>query len=199
MIDLPKGEFGVVLMDCPWQTITYDKKRSLPQRAKGDQHYETMSFDQLSALPVADLGAKDFVLLMWIIDSHLDQALKLAEIYGCTFRTIAFIWDKGRMSFGKWTRKEGEICLLFARGKPPRLSGGVRQIIREPARQHSRKPDCQYERIEALVGGPYLELFGRKLRPGWMTWGDQAGILDGRHIVKPLDLGPFILPSDLKS
>jgi N6-adenosine-specific RNA methylase IME4 len=34
-------------------------------------------------------------------------------------------------------------------------------------REHSRKPDEAYERIEALVPGPYLERFARERHPGW--------------------------------
>lgn len=79
-----------------------------------------------------------------------------------------------RMSMGYWTRKQTEQCWLFTRGKPKRLSKGVRQVIRDPRREHSRKPDEQYARIEALVGGPYLELFARQQRPGWTSWGNQV-------------------------
>ncbi|MEQ9449000.1 MAG: MT-A70 family methyltransferase, partial [Rhodospirillaceae bacterium] len=45
--------------------------------------------------------------------------------------------------------------------------------------RHSAKPDEQYERIEALTGGPYLELFSRLSRPGWAAWGNQTGLRDG--------------------
>jgi len=39
-----------------------------------------------------------------------------------------------------------------------------------PRREHSRKPDEAYDRIEALCEGPYLEMFARSSRPGWDTW-----------------------------
>jgi N6-adenosine-specific RNA methylase IME4 len=54
------------------------------------------------------------------------------------------------------------------------VSKGVRQLIVEPRREHSRKPDEQYPRIEALVEGPRLELFARHQRPGWDVWGNQT-------------------------
>jgi N6-adenosine-specific RNA methylase IME4 len=120
---------------------------------------------------------------MWAIDSHLDQAIALGKFWGFEYKTIGFIWEKTlkddpetlRMGLGKWTRKEAEVCLLFTRGKPKRLSGGVRQVIRAPRREHSRKPDEQYDRIEQLVSGPYLEIFSRTDRPGWASWGNQTG------------------------
>lgn len=48
--------------------------------------------------------------------------------------------------------------------------------IRAPRRQHSRKPDEQYDRIELLFEGPYIELFAREKRPGWIAWGNQLGM-----------------------
>lgn len=77
------------------------------------------------------------------------------------------------MGFGYWTRKQVEPCWLFTRGSPKRVSKGVRQLIVEPRREHSRKPEAQYARIEALVDGPRLELFARSQRAGWDSWGNE--------------------------
>jgi len=100
-------------------------------------------------------------------------------------KTKVLVWRKltndltrTRMGMGKWTRKETEFALLFTRGKPSRLSGGVREIIDAPRREHSRKPDEQYDRIEALVGGPYLEMFARQRRGGWDSWGNEVDKFD---------------------
>jgi hypothetical protein len=79
-----------------------------------------------------------------------------------------------RMGMGFWTRANTEHCLLATRGHPKRLHADVRQGIIELPRQHSRKPDCIYERIERLVAGPYCELFARQARPGWDSFGDQV-------------------------
>lgn len=54
-----------------------------------------------------------------------------------------------------------------------------RRLIIDTRREHSRKPDEIYKRIEQLAAGPYLELFGRTTRPGWDAWGDQVGLFDG--------------------
>ncbi len=105
-----------------------------------------------------------------------DTGTYIAEGFGAhnTFKTVAFIWDKGRMGMGYWTRKQAEICYMFTRGKPVRLSKGVRQMIVAPRREHSRKPAQIHERIEALVEGPYLECFAREPTIGWTIWGDQT-------------------------
>lgn len=81
-----------------------------------------------------------------------------------------------QVGMGYWTRANSEVCLLATRGKPKRLNADVRQGIIEPRREHSRKPDCIYDRIERLVSGPYCELFARNSpRDGWDKWGNQIG------------------------
>jgi N6-adenosine-specific RNA methylase IME4 len=86
---------------------------------------------------------------------------------------------------GKWSRKQTEQALLFSRGKPSRLEAGVRQlfesdehVIFAPKREHSRKPDEQYDRIERLCGGPYVELFARQSRFDWDSWGNETTKFD---------------------
>lgn len=117
---------------------------------------------------------------MWIISSHIDQAIELGEAWGFQLKTNAFTWvkltkdGKPKMGMGYWTRKGSEQCLMFTRGKPKRLNAGVREVITAQPREHSRKPDQQYQRIEQLVGGPYLELFARQAWPGWTAWGNQT-------------------------
>jgi N6-adenosine-specific RNA methylase IME4 len=172
---MPKvdGGFGAILCDAPWSFRTYSNDNVAP--ARGKQPYSVMSIDDIKALPVAECAAKDCLLFMWTV-SHLQQpAFEVAESWGFKPVSVAFIWNKGRMGMGYWTRQEAEICHLFKRGKPRRLSKGVRQTITAPRREHSRKPDETYGRIEQLVAGPYLELFARQAWPGWDSWGNQVG------------------------
>jgi N6-adenosine-specific RNA methylase IME4 len=74
---------------------------------------------------------------------------------------------------GHTTRKSTETCFLGRRGRPKRLSRAVREVIIAPVREHSRKPDEQYSRIEAFCEGPRLELFARQRVPGWVPWGNE--------------------------
>lgn len=186
------GGFACVLADPPWRFDAYSGDGGTPHRTAED-HYPTMRLDDMMALPVADICAADAALFMWVVGSHIDQALRLAEAWGFTYKTDAFYWLKSRlfdamqpdlftgdvapprMGFGYWTRKQVEPCLLFTRGRPQRLSKGVRQAIVAPIRDHSRKPNEQYDRIEALVAGPRVELFSRTNRVGWHSWGRDVG------------------------
>jgi N6-adenosine-specific RNA methylase IME4 len=185
--DFPAGPFGCILADPPWAFKTYSGQRQTPHRdhrGAGD-HYGVSETSDLCLLPVGDVAAKDAALFMWVVDSHLPDALSLAKAWGFEFKTCAFVWVKSRDGYdpvpgmGYWTRKQTEQCWLFTRGKPKRLGKGVMQIIHCPRGAHSAKPDRQYERIEALVGGPYLEMFARSQRLGWTAWGNEVGIRDG--------------------
>lgn len=190
------GGFGCILADPPWSFDAYSGDGGTPHRTAED-HYSTMPLADLKAMPVADIASKDSALFMWVVGSHLTQAIALGEAWGFQYKSDGFYWLKQklrladqidlftddipelRMGFGYWSRKQIEQCLLFTRGSPRRLGKGVRQFIVEPRREHSRKPDCQYERIEALVGGPRLELFARTQRPGWSAWGNQVDRFEG--------------------
>lgn len=192
MPDLPLNHYGCILADPPWAFRTFSGENMTPHRCAED-HYRTMALDELMTLPVGDIAANDCALFMWVVGSHLEESILLARSWGFRFKTDVFYWAKQRLiggnqinlftgdipepriGFGYWSRKQVESCWLFTRGSPRRLSKGVRQLIVEPRREHSRKPDAQYERIEALVAGPRLELFARASRPGWDCWGNEVG------------------------
>jgi N6-adenosine-specific RNA methylase IME4 len=186
---LPPGPYGCILADPAWPWRTFAGKDTVPHRTE-DAPYKPMPMEEMLALPVADVAAKDCVLIMWVIGSHLDQAIELGRAWGFEYKTDVFVWVKiGKndpavrpISFGKWSRKQTEYALLFSRGRPSRVEPNVRQlfetddhVIHAPRRQHSRKPDEQYERIERLAAGPYLEMFARQRRVGWDAWGDETG------------------------
>lgn len=192
---LPLGKFATFLADPPWAFRTFSGETMTPHRCAED-HYPTMVFEQLAALPIGDLAEANAALFLWGVGSHIPEMLALGAAWGFEFKTDVFYWLKQklinanqidlwtgdipppRISMGYWSRKQLEPVFLFTRGTPKRLSMGVRQLIIEPAREHSRKPDSVYENIEALVGGPYLELFARRTRPGWSAWGNEVGKFD---------------------
>lgn len=172
-------KYGAILADPPWSFRTWSGKTGTPHRTAND-HYGTVTTADLSAIPVADWAAQDCALFLWTVDSHIEQAIELARAWGFSYKTRAFTWLKltsrgnRQIGMGYWTRKETELCLLFTRGTPRRVGKGVREVIEAPRREHSRKPDEQYARIEALVAGPYLEMFARQQWPGWDVWGNET-------------------------
>lgn len=183
------GEYRLVYADPPWTFRTWS------ERGKGrspEAWYDCMTVAEIAALPVAEWCARDAVLLLWATDPLLPRAFEVIAAWGFSYRTVGFYWVKlrpgaspGRISerdfftgLGFWTRANPELCLLATRGRPKRRATDVRRLIVSPRREHSRKPDEVYERIERLVEGPYLELFARQRRPGWDAWGQEVGLLD---------------------
>lgn len=205
---LPPGPFGLIYADPPWRVATYSEKgrNRLPDGDVG--HYETMSLDELKSIPVADVAAKDCMLIMWIIDTHMPQALELGAAWGFEYKTVGLYWPKLRKlgadgkpgrpaktpegefptGMGYWTRANPEQALLFTRGKPTRIDKGVPKLlpfedypmtITAARREHSRKPDEVYARLDRLLGDvPKLELFARTSAPGWEAWGNEVGKFD---------------------
>lgn len=124
-----------------------------------EKHYPTMGIDELCALPVPELAAKDCALFLWATFPQLPEALRLIHAWGFRYRTVAFVWLKrNRKSpswfygMGYWTRSNAEICLLATKGKPKRQSAGVHQFLISPIEQHSKKPDAAREKSLSLWG-----------------------------------------------
>jgi len=171
--------YRTILADPPWYFKMYSEKG----KYNANRHYDCMKISDIKRMrPLLDEFAdKDCVLFMWATYPMLPRCIEVMEDWGFKYKTVAFTWVKLNkdesdwMGMGYWTRANAEICLLGTRGRPKRQDGGVRQLIMSKRREHSRKPDEQYERIERLVQGPYLEMFARPPhREGWDVWGNEA-------------------------
>ena len=177
-------KYGAILIDPPWDFKVWSKDTGAGRSAS--VHYDTMSISEIMNLPLGKFAAKDCALFCWACWPTFHEALKAIEAWGFTYKTMGFIWVKGeglplfpecirdRMGMGYWTRANTEPCILATQSKPKRKNADVRQVILDKRREHSRKPDCIYERIERLVDGPYLEMFARQHQPGWDSWGNET-------------------------
>jgi N6-adenosine-specific RNA methylase IME4 len=177
-----KGKkFKTILADPPWQF--QNRTGKVAPEHKRLQRYGTMSLSQIKALPVLQGAAETCHLYLWVPNALLPDGLAVMESWGFKYKTN-IVWHKIRKDGGSDGRGVGfyfrnvtEILLFGVRGNNARtLSPGRSQVnyVSSRKREHSRKPDEQYNVIEACSSGPYLELFGRGCRDGWMTWGNQA-------------------------
>lgn len=202
MNPLPPGPYRLCLMDPPWAFRTFNSAGKTPTSKsfrEAEDHYPTMSIADMAALPVGQMMAKDSAIAMWIVGSHCDAALELANGWGFTFTTDLFCWMKQRLahawqldlltgdipepriSMGYYTRKQVEMCWLFQRGRGlPVLAHDVRQVILSTPTGHSRKPPEQYDRLNRLFGTdlPRIEMFARNTAAGWDSWGNEVGKFD---------------------
>jgi N6-adenosine-specific RNA methylase IME4 len=196
------GGFSTVLADPPWRFSNRTGKVA-PEHRRLDR-YSTMSLDAIKALQVRDVVGRNAHLYLWVPNALLPDGMAVMEAWG--FRYISnLVWAKRRKDGGPDGRGVGfyfrnvtELVLFGVRGSMRTLPPGRSQVnmIETRKREHSRKPDEQYELIEACSPGPYLELFARQRRPGWTMWGNEAdeGVTPRGVVHKGYAGGP-ILPT----
>jgi len=142
-----------------------------------------MMLEDIKTLPVAEVVADTAHLYLWVPNALLPEGLEVMASWGFKYKSN-IIWHKIRKDGGSDGRGVGfyfrnvtEVLLFGVRGKNARtLAPGRRQVnmIQSRKREHSRKPDEQYDLIESCSPGPYLELFSRGVRDNWLVWGNQA-------------------------
>ncbi len=175
--------FGTILADPPWQF--QNKTGKVAPEHRRLNRYTTLTLADIKALPVAGISAGIAHLYLWCPNALLPEGLEVMKAWGFSYKSN-LVWHKVRKDGGSDGRGVGfyfrnvtELILFGVRGKGPRartLAAGRRQVnlLATRKREHSRKPDEQYEMIEACSRGPYLEMFARGTRKGWATWGYQA-------------------------
>ncbi|MEM7472187.1 MAG: MT-A70 family methyltransferase [Pseudomonadota bacterium] len=173
--------FATVMADPPWR-FTNRTGKVAPEH-KRLARYPTMELDDICALPVADHLEDTAHCYMWVPNALLPDGLRVLDAWGFQYKSN-IIWHKVRKDGGSDGRGVGfyfrnvtEILLFGVRGKNARtLKPGRTQVnlFATRKREHSRKPDEQYDIIESCSWGPYLELFGRGKRDNWTVWGNQA-------------------------
>ncbi len=176
-----KRKFATVLADPPWQFANRTGKMA-PEH-KRLSRYPTMSLQEIKDLPVEAVVKDTAHLYLWVPNALLPYGLEVMSHWGFTYKTN-LIWYKirkdggpDRRGVGFYFRNVTEVILFGVRGKNARtLQPGRSQenIISTKKREHSRKPDEQYDLIEACSPGPFIELFARGPRKGWFGWGNQA-------------------------
>lgn len=177
----PSGGFGKMIADPPWQFAL----RSAKGEEKSPQaQYACMDWETLARLPVELLAAPNCLLFMWATFPMLREALAVMDGWGFRYVTGG-AWHKktvhGKTAFGTGyvLRSASEPFLIGARGQPHVRSRSVRNLIEATVREHSRKPDVQYDMMDMLAGDvPGIELFGRQRWPGWQVWGNEVGKFD---------------------
>lgn len=170
--DMPREKWPVLYADPPWED-----EFGVTDRAT-DNHYATMTIDEIKALPVADLAQPDAVLYLWALPHMLEQGLAVMASWGFRYRTH-MVWSKDKIGMGQWTRNEHELLLIGRRGEfpPPPEKYRVGSVVDAPSeKRHSAKPAYFRELIECWYPDlPKIELFQRgQPLPGWTVWGAEA-------------------------
>jgi len=182
LVEVADGRrFGTILADPPWQF--QNRTGKVAPEHKRLSRYPTMTLEDICRLPVEQIAAEPAHLYLWVPNALLPEGLEVMRRWG--FRYVSnIVWHKVRKDGGSDGRGVGfyfrnvtELLLFGVRGKNARTrEAGRRQVnmIQSRKREHSRKPDEQYDIIEQCSYPEAIELFSRGKRPGWEAWGNQA-------------------------
>lgn len=192
------NKYSLIYADPPWN---YSNKST---RAAANNHYNTMTLDELKALPIKDIADDNAVLFMWFTGAMTKEAIEVLESWGFKLKTTkGFTWIKlnknydsilarfliilrlpfievlQKISFfglGNHTRSNTEDCLIAVKGKGlERLDKAVSQVIYAPIGKHSEKPQEARIRLDRLYGDvPRIELFARGNIDSWDVWGNEC-------------------------
>ena len=188
-INFPNKKYNIIYADPPWHFKHWNDKtvtRKVP--------YDVMSKEDIKNLTVKDLADDNCILFVWVTFPKLLDGIETIKSWGFEYKTVGFVWIKTNKKYnvnqtsflpyealdsfwglGYWTRSNAELCLIATKGKPKRVSMGVHQIVYEPVREHSRKPDIIRDKIVELCGNiPRIELFARTKIDGWDHWGNET-------------------------
>jgi N6-adenosine-specific RNA methylase IME4 len=180
------GRFGALLIDPPWRFTNRTGK--VGPEHKRLHRYQTLSFEEVAALPVEMLALPHSHLYLWCPNALLLEALTIMKAWGFTYKTN-IVWYKIRKDGGPDGRGVGfyfrnvtELLLFGVKGNLRTLQPGRRQVNLLMSRkgEHSRKPVAVYDLIARCSPGPYLELFARKRMDGWTQWGDELDTYTGQ-------------------
>jgi len=174
-------KFATIMADPPWRFQNRTGKVAPEHRRLA--RYPTLSLEEICSLPVQDYLEDTAHCYLWVPNALLPDGLRVLESWGFQYKSN-IIWHKIRKDGGSDGRGVGfyfrnvtEIILFGVKGKNARtLAPGRSQVnlFGTRKREHSRKPDEQFDIIENCSPGPFLELFGRGIREGWTVWGNQA-------------------------
>ena len=161
--------YRAVLADPPWR---YSNSSS---RAAAENHYRTMTLEDICKEPVARLVAEQAHLHLWTTNGFLEEAFTVIRAWGFEYKSC-LVWTKPTIGLGNYWRVSHEFLLLGVRGKLRFARRDLPSWVVAPRERHSRKPFCFRQLIEQVSPGPYLELFGREEQPNtnWTVYGDQV-------------------------
>lgn len=172
---LPDGVYRVIYADPPWEYG--DKRTNGEQSGSAESQYPTMPIDEICAMPVREIAAQDSVLFLWATAPCLPEAMRVIQAWGFTYKA-QFVWDKLKGFNGHYNDVRHELLLIATRGScVPAVETLDPSLIAEKRTKHSRKPDSFYELIERLYplgDATHVELFARRSRNRWHSWGNQV-------------------------
>ena len=177
---VPSNTFAVIMADPPFR---YNRQVGT---GVAENHYTTMSDDEMQALPVGNIATEQSLLMLWCSGPTLTRAAALCEAWGFVYKTVAFVWIKTNkrgepqsMGLGSYTKPGTEFVLVATKGKgASMIIERMDQVFAAPRTGHSEKPREMRNMVDMMTGQNRdlrkLELFSRTAADNkWSVWGDQ--------------------------
>ena len=171
--------YRTIVADPPWEYPDGFAGRSrTPGKWEGPVRrpplpYPSMTLEQIAALPLADLADADCRLFLWTTNRYLPNAWGLLDGWGFRYKQT-LTWMKLDGLNGS-VAPNSEFLIVAVKGSPARLSRLPNAVLaHSQTKTHSKKPEMFLDYIEQISPGPYLELFARRNRLGWDTWGNES-------------------------
>jgi N6-adenosine-specific RNA methylase IME4 len=161
--------FRTIYADPPWR---YGNQAT---RASTDNHYDTMTVDEICAEPVSQVVESDAHLHLWTTNAFLRDAFRVMEAWGFTYKSC-YVWVKTQMGIGNYWRVSHEFLLFGLRGTLPFQARDEMSWGEFERSRHSTKPDAIRMKVERVSPGPHLEMYGRISIPNssWTVYGNQV-------------------------
>lgn len=165
-------KFATIVIDPPWD---WGDEGDVNQMGRAKPDYSTMSLEQLRGLPMQSMADDDCHLYLWITNRSLPKGFGLIESWGFRYIT-AITWVKPSFGMGNYFRGQTEHILFAVKGSQPLKRKDIGTVFNAPrGSRHSEKPSEFFDLVESASPGPYLELFSRSRREGWVAWGESSG------------------------
>jgi len=189
---VPDEKFSIISLDPAWHHETRAPLKDDAAMRTPQKHYPTMSLEHIASIPVRQMAKPDAWVFLWMTGPLMVRGVhnKLFEAWNVKPSSLAFVWIKlwnntdvaqfGRtplleqdlaLGMGLTTRQNAEFVMLGKIGSPRVGRHDIRQVIVSPRREHSRKPEEYYRRVEHFAVGNRLDCFAGAERTGWTSWG----------------------------
>ena len=192
----PAHKYRTLVADPPWDHsdgtgFNYGAKAFGGKHTPVEPHATKPPYDHMGLKEIAsalhsatrDLAARDCHLYLWTTNRYLRDSFAIVDEIGFEV-SATLVWCKAPMGFmGGAFRSSVEFIQFCRRGNLPHKTQAEKRWFTwprvgwtqsDPAAKHSRKPEAFLDLVEQVSPGPYLELFARRNRLGWSTWGNQS-------------------------
>lgn len=169
--------YRTIVADPPWEL---SRTRGTWPPGAGNLDYEaapldypTMKVSEIKDLGVSSIAEDDAHLYLWTTQRYIRDAFGVADAWGFRYSTM-LVWSKPPKGIAGTFVSSAEFVLFCRRGSLAAKKRHVGSVFNWSRGAHSAKPEAFLDIVESVSPGPYLEMFARRQRLGWDTWGNEA-------------------------